>query len=83
MEQRGWIKRFTDAAKPGAYLRVISPGLISVGDPVAIEYRPAHDVTVAVTFRALTTEAELLPRLLAADAMPDGIRELARRRGAA
>jgi hypothetical protein len=49
---------------------------------VAIEHRPAHDVTVAVTFRALTTEPELLPRLLAADAMPDGIKELARRRGA-
>ena len=83
MEQRGWIKRFTEAAKPGAYLRVISPGLISAGDPVAIDYRPAHDVTVAVTFRALTTEPELLPRLLAADAMPEGIKELARRRGAA
>jgi MOSC domain-containing protein YiiM len=79
----GWIKRFTKAARPGAYLRVISPGLISAGDPVALEYRPAHDVTVAVTFRALTTEAELLPRLLAADAMPDKIRELAVRRGAA
>jgi MOSC domain-containing protein YiiM len=83
MEQRGWIKRFTEAAKPGAYLRVISPGLISAGDPVAIEYQPAHDVTVAVTFRALTTEPELLPGLLAADAMPDDIKELVRRRGAA
>jgi MOSC domain-containing protein YiiM len=79
----GWIKRFTKAARPGAYLRVISPGQISAGDPVALEYRPAHDVTVAVTFLALTTEPELLPRLLAADAMPDGIRELAVRRGAA
>jgi MOSC domain-containing protein YiiM len=83
MEQDGWIKRFTKAAKAGAYLRVISPGLISAGDPVTIEHRPAHDVTVAVTFLALTTESELLPRLLAADAMPDAIKELARRRGAA
>jgi MOSC domain-containing protein YiiM len=83
MERDGWIKRFTRAAKAGAYLRVISPGLIRAGDPVAVEHRPAHDVTVAVTFRALTTEPELLPRLLTADAMPDGIKELARRRGAA
>jgi MOSC domain-containing protein YiiM len=83
LEQDGWIKRFTSAAKPGAYLRVISPGMISAGDPVAIHGRPAHDVTVAVTFRALTTEPELLPRLLTADAMPGDIRELARRRGAA
>jgi MOSC domain-containing protein YiiM len=83
MERDGWIKRFTRAAKAGAYLRVISPGLIRAGDPVAIEHRPAHDVTVAVTFRAMTTEPELLPRLLTADAMPDGIKELARKRGAA
>jgi MOSC domain-containing protein YiiM len=82
MERDGWIKRFIKAARPGTYLRVISPGLISAGDPVAIERRPAHDVTVAVTFRALTTEPELLPRLLAADAMPDDIKELAARRGA-
>jgi MOSC domain-containing protein YiiM len=83
MERDGWIKRFTEAAKAGAYLRVISPGLIRAGDPVAIEHRPAHDVTVAVTFRALTTEPELLPRLLAADAMPDDIKDLARKRGPA
>lgn len=83
MERDGWIKRFTKAAKAGSYLRVISPGLIRAGDPVAIEHRPAHDVTVAVTFRAMTTEPELLPRLLTADAMPDGIKAMARKRGAA
>ena len=65
---------------PGAYLRVIAPGRIQVGDPVVIEYRPDHDVTVAVTFRAATTEPELLPRLLVADALPDDIKNLARKR---
>ena len=75
-----WINRFTEAAMPGAYLRVVSPGPISAGDPVTIEHRPPHDVTIEVTFRALTTSPALLPRLLAADAMPDGIRELALRR---
>jgi hypothetical protein len=50
---------------------------------VRIEHRPAHDVTIAVTFRALTGEPELLPGLLAADALPDDIRELARKRTAA
>jgi MOSC domain-containing protein YiiM len=76
----GWIKRFTEAARPGAYLRVIQPGQILVGDPVVIEHRPDHDVTVALTFRALTTEPDLLPRLAAADAMPEDIKDLARRR---
>ena len=76
----GWIKRFTEAAMPGAYLRVIAPGRIRAGDPVVIEHRPDHDVTVAVTFRAVTTEPELLPRLLAADALPEDIKNLARKR---
>jgi MOSC domain-containing protein YiiM len=76
----GWIRRFTEAAMPGAYLRVIAPGRIQVGDPVVIEHRPDHDVTVAVTFRAATTEPELLTRLLVADALPDDIKNLARKR---
>lgn len=80
LERDGWVKRFTQAVLPGAYLRVISPGRIRAGDPVRITSRPPHDVSVALTFRALTTEFELLPRLLDADAMPDEIKELARRR---
>jgi MOSC domain-containing protein YiiM len=80
LARAGWIKRFTEAARPGAYLRVIEPGQIRAGDPVVIEHRPDHDVTVAVAFRALTTEPELLPRLLAADALPEEARDLARKR---
>ena len=82
LARRGWIKRFTAAAKPGAHLRVIEPGLIRAGDPVAIEDRPAHDVTVETVFRAMTLEPGLLPRLLVADALPLELRELARRRSA-
>jgi MOSC domain-containing protein YiiM len=26
MEERGWVKRFTRRARPGAYFRVVSPG---------------------------------------------------------
>lgn len=76
----GWIKRFTEAARPGAYLRVIEPGRISAGDPVTVEHRPGHGVTAALTFRALTTEPDLLPGLAGVDAMPEDIRELAARR---
>ncbi|MGC9380943.1 MOSC domain-containing protein [Streptomyces sp. MH13] len=61
-----WVKRFTEKGAPGAYLRVIEPGSIRAGDPVEIVHRPGHEVTVAMEFRAVTTERELLPRLLAA-----------------
>ncbi|MEU9141261.1 MOSC domain-containing protein [Streptomyces sp. NPDC048404] len=64
--EKGWVRRFTHRAAPGAYLRVIEPGEIRSGDPVEIVHRPGHDVTVAVQFRASTTERKLLPSLLAA-----------------
>ncbi|MFJ4472125.1 MOSC domain-containing protein [Streptomyces sp. NPDC089424] len=66
LEERGWVKRFTRRAAPGAYLRVLEPGEIRAGDPVEIVHRPDHEVSVALTFRAGTTERTLLPRLLAA-----------------
>jgi hypothetical protein len=39
-------------------------------------------VTIGLTFRALTREPELLPRLLAADALPDKVKALATKRTA-
>ncbi len=78
----GWIKRFTRVGRSGTYLRVIVPGEIRAGDEVEVMHRPEHDVSVAVCFRALTLEPELLPRLLGADALPDDLRELATRRTA-
>jgi MOSC domain-containing protein YiiM len=59
---------------------VIGPGEIQAGDPVEIVSRPDHEVTIALVFRAVTREPELLPRLLAADALPAEIAEQARRR---
>jgi MOSC domain-containing protein YiiM len=80
LAQAGWIKRFTLAARPGAYFRVIEPGPVQAGDPIEIVSRPDHDVTIAMTFRALTIEPDLLPRLLVADALPRELRDLAQRR---
>jgi len=77
---RDWIKQFTRRATPGAYLRVVVPGEIRAGDPVVVIDRPDHDVTIGVTFRALTLEPELLPRLLAAPAMAQEVRERVLRR---
>lgn len=66
MGEPRWVKRFTQKGAPGAYLRVIAPGEVRTGDPIEIVHRPDHDVTVALQFRAATTERTLLPRLLAA-----------------
>ncbi|AEW96016.1 MULTISPECIES: MOSC domain-containing protein [Streptomycetaceae] len=66
LEEPGWVKRFTQAARPGAYLRVVRPGEVRAGDQVTVEHRPEHEVTVALVLRALSGEPELLPRVLAA-----------------
>ena len=70
LDEQGWLKRFTQRAVPGPYLRVIEPGELAAGDTVEVVHRPDHDVTVELSFRALTTEPGLLPRLLVADALP-------------
>ncbi|SFO08674.1 MULTISPECIES: MOSC domain-containing protein [Actinomadura] len=80
LRQTGWIKRFTQAGKPGAYLRVIAEGRISADDPVEIIHRPDHEVTVSLAFRAMTREPDLLPHLLAAEALPPDIKEMVRKR---
>jgi MOSC domain-containing protein YiiM len=80
MGRQGWVKQFTEAAVPGTFLRVIRPGDIRAGDPIEIMSRPDHEVTIAMVFRAVTLEPELLPRLLAAEALPEEIADQARRR---
>ena len=66
MGEKGWARTFTAAGRPGAYLSVITPGVIRAGDPIEVIHRPDHDVTISLAFRAATTERALLPRLLEA-----------------
>jgi len=80
MDEQRWVKRFTARALPGAYLRVVTPGTIRAGDPVEVVHRPTHGLSVGDTFRALTTEPALLPRLVDVEALPAYIRERAIRR---
>jgi len=73
----GWPRTFTRAARPGTYLSVVSPGHVRAGDPVTVVHRPAHGVTVAQVFRAITLEPELLPSILAADELDEETKEMA------
>jgi MOSC domain-containing protein YiiM len=57
------IRRFTAAGRPGAYLRVLEPGVITAGDRIEVLDRPAHGVTVADLARARSGERSLMPRV--------------------
>jgi MOSC domain-containing protein YiiM len=72
-----WVRRFTLAARPGPYFRVLEGGTVTAGDPIVVLDRPAHDVSVETMFRAVTTEQGLLPRLLDVDGLKDWVYERA------
>ena len=76
--ERGWLRTFAQAALPGTYLRVVSPGQVRAGDRVTVLQRPAHGVTVAHVFRAVTLEPALLPSILAAEELEDEVKQMAR-----
>jgi MOSC domain-containing protein YiiM len=77
------VRRFTERARPGTYLRVITPGSVQAGDRITVIHRPDHGVTIDVVFRALTLEPDLFPRLLDAPELPARLRDRAARRVAA
>lgn len=75
LQEKGWIRRFTQEGRTGTYFRVITPGAVAAGDEVTVLSRPDHDVTVRVAFDALTVRPDLLPRLEPATALPAKDRE--------
>jgi MOSC domain-containing protein YiiM len=74
MAEPQWIKTFTEQARPGTYLRVVEPGYVRAGDLVEVVHRPGHDLSIAELFRAMTTEPELLPKVVAVQEVPASLR---------
>ena len=52
MGERGWVRRFTERGRTGAYLAVVTPGVIEAGMGVRVVDRPDHGLTVPEAFRA-------------------------------
>lgn len=46
------IKEFTDAGRPGAYLRIIQEGQVRAGDAIEIANQPSHGISVGKMFSA-------------------------------
>jgi MOSC domain-containing protein YiiM len=77
LDEPGWIKRFTAAVRPGLYLRVREDGEVTAGDEILRLGAPAHGITVAEVFLAMTTERKRLPRMLDAPELPAEVHERA------
>lgn len=76
-DNRAWVKRFGAIGRPGPYLRVLVEGEIGAGDEITVVHRPGHGVTVSTMYRALTTEAALLPELLQVEGLVEEARRAA------
>ncbi len=72
------IRRFTEAARPGAYLRVVQEGEVTAGDEITVVARPDHGVTIGDTFRAMTGDRSLAADLLRASELPESVHASAR-----
>jgi MOSC domain-containing protein YiiM len=64
MGEAHWVRRFGDRGLPGAYLRVVHPGDVGAGDPIAVVHRPGHGVRVSDT--TARKDPAVMTRLLAA-----------------
>lgn len=69
MGERGWVKRFSQVNRPGAYLRVRHTGTVGAGDEVRVVLRPGHGVTVGDFLTG--AEPQTMRRLLDAASGPD------------
>ncbi|GAC68411.1 MOSC domain-containing protein [Gordonia soli] len=74
-----WVKRFMSRADVGAYLRVVTPGTVGVGDAIRVVHRPTHGVHVRHLLTGAGTDAEALSALLAADDVAPKVRREATR----
>ena len=78
-----FLKRFADAGRPGAYLRIVEEGDIGAGDTITVVSRPEHGVTSALVSRAILREHTLLTEAAAAVELPADLREWMLERAAA
>jgi MOSC domain-containing protein YiiM len=58
--ERGWVRRFQEEGRPGAYLKVVVGGEISAGDDLRVVSRPEHGVTIGECFAGLAPERAAL-----------------------
>jgi MOSC domain-containing protein YiiM len=64
MGEPHWVKRFAAAARPGAYLRLLSEGSVAAGDDIEVLSQPDRRVTVAESMRAYYGDQDLMRVLL-------------------
>ena len=67
------VRRFGEASRPGAYLRILREGELAAGDAVEVLDRPAHGVTVALVSAAILVDDSLRAKAATAPELAQGL----------
>ena len=69
MEDRRFLRQFTEAGRPGTYLRIVVEGDLSARDEIRVIERPDHDLSIGDVFRIFTRDRDEAQRFLSVPAM--------------
>jgi MOSC domain-containing protein YiiM len=72
-----FLKRFAQASRPGAYLKILEEGDIGAGDAIEVDLggRPDHGVSVRLVSDAMLVDHSLIPRAREAPQLISSLRE--------
>lgn len=78
MNDNQFPRRFTEALRPGTYLRIVTEGELGAGDEIRVVAKPDTDLTVRDVFRIYARDRHEAGRLLAAPQISEAWRMWAR-----
>ena len=76
------VRRFGEARRPGAYLRIVREGELGAGDAIEVVHRPEHGVSVRDVSAAILLDDSLLARAASAPELPAALADWMRERAA-
>jgi len=71
MNDPAFVRRFAEARRPGAYLRIIVEGNVGAGDQIRVLERPGHGLTIGDVSRIYFYDRDEVERLLAIPQMSE------------
>lgn len=71
MNDKLFPRRFTEALRPGSYLRIVAEGDVGAGDEIRIIERPNHTMTIRDVFRIYTRDHAEVKSLLSIPQLSD------------
>jgi len=78
MNDPGFVRRFTEALRPGAYMRIVTEGDVGAGDAIAVVSKPDHDLSIRDVFRIYTRDRDECGRLIEVPQMSEAWKRWAR-----